>query len=491
MENVKTFEEYLLEGLNTTIEVTNDPVDKLKISLPNDNSDKTFIRREGVIYVMDENGKETKFSEDDPDYEYINKIFKSTRFAKNQDKRNQVERISGKDDEIEDEVEKLYDEDLKDPSTSIIRSNDSIMEFIKKSFKDDEICAYIPIENITDVEREWFNKNVKTVGKGEYLLPIIFSDIRKNHPYKEKGDDVITDKNGKDTIIHIEVKTTGNAIPLITINDDEYPKSLNLSETVQKYQYKCAYSISYYLIGRNFQDSKPSYMVLFDDNSKNNFSGIYIIKCDVPTKSLEKKRLDDDVEDFAIKLYNNVTISDKDKTSHKEKMSLLCKNKKLLCILPLDDFKKCFSDWSTKVSTRSTNTSLSSDDIEQIKKELSDDDNYKGIEKKYNKLYYIYFKYYKKYPNLNKFDIYSLLDIEGKDAGIDNSLGHCKKFIKNDVVSKLKDFKNGETIGEKEVAVGFPHNKGVLKPMCLMYELATGKKILEQHIQTFDEMFND
>ena len=44
---------------------------------------------------------------------------------------------------------------------------------------------------------------------------------------------------------------------------------------------------------------------------------------------------------------------------------------------------------------------------------------------------------------------------------------------------------------EKEVAVGFPHNKGVLKPMCLMYELATGKKILEQHIQTFDEMFND
>ena len=519
MERLKYFDQYVLEGLDTSVEVTNDQEDEVTISLPNDKSETKYVRRNGKIYVIGENGEE-EFSENDPNYEYVKKIFKSTRFAKNQDKRNQVERISGKDDEIEDKVEDLYDKDMKKPDDvkpTIRRftSEDShhILDLIQDNLKNDDIYTYISLDGISEEQRDWFNVNSEKgtrIGKGEYLLPILFTDVRKKHPFKEKGDDAITNDEGTD-IAHIEVKSAGGIIKFINLPDD---KCIG-DDIEKKHIFRCAYSILYYLAARKFDDKTdekvndlPCYMVLFDNtsDSNSNFKGIHIIK---NTDTIENTRnkynqtLAEKAQRLCAELGDKFGIDDDDICYDSESMCLNCDDNKILCQIPRTHFKE-IPGWDKKLNERGYDCKLTEEEQEGIKSELEIDDNYdlictinpKGTgfaklgERLSWKIPYVYFKYVDN-TQLNWIDIAYILKIN-----IDSD--ESKRRYVNKLTSKAKGYKPkfDDLFKNKLIDTESDENidklKKEAKTLMWIYGLATGNQLLpENTIQDKDSFLTN
>lgn len=122
--------------------------------------------------------------------------------------------------------------------------------------------GYVSLENIINpdiktknVIKSIFGLHPDDIGKGEVLLPCIFSDIRmKNREDKEKGDCAVVDMNNN-IQYHIEVKSAGSGFTYFDVSKNE------------KYNY--AYSIAKHIISRyqRNKDDKCQTIFIFFDNS--------------------------------------------------------------------------------------------------------------------------------------------------------------------------------------------------------------------------------
>lgn len=122
--------------------------------------------------------------------------------------------------------------------------------------------GYVSLESIINpdiktknVIKSIFGLHPDDIGKGEVLLPCIFSDIRmKNREDKEKGDCAVVDMNNN-IQYHIEVKSAGSGFTYFDVSKNE------------KYNY--AYSIAKHIISRyqRNKDDKCQTIFIFFDNS--------------------------------------------------------------------------------------------------------------------------------------------------------------------------------------------------------------------------------
>jgi hypothetical protein len=111
-------------------------------------------------------------------------------------------------------------------------------------------------EGLQQSLKKWFKKSIHSIGKGEFLLPIIFSDVKKIHK-GDKGDDVLIRKSSN---INIEVKTAGAGFKV----KREYYGSVKDEE--DRLRLTFLKSLLTYAKGRNLGNL---FLFIFDNKIKN------------------------------------------------------------------------------------------------------------------------------------------------------------------------------------------------------------------------------
>lgn len=152
------------------------------------------------------------------------------------------------------ELEKEYGNIIKP-----IENRKELIGFIKK---DDH--GYVSLKDIIGLDsnpetinsiKSIFGLHPGDIGKGEVLLPCIFSDVRmKNREDSEKGDCAVVDVNNN-IMYHIEVKSAGSGFTYFDMSKDK------------KYNY--AYSIAKHIISRyqrNKNDKCETIFIFFDNS---------------------------------------------------------------------------------------------------------------------------------------------------------------------------------------------------------------------------------
>ena len=217
MENIKTFEEYLKEGFDADVKTT-EKGNTLKIQLPDEDSTRTFrLDKDSQPEEVLDNDKISQIDKSNPLNKFVKGAINGIRNIKEQDRANEIERVSGNYPELIDDVRKAYD-------NGIIRINKpnsdkvySLWDKIKKIGVGtvDKENNYILFKDVTKSQGEWFTKTVRQVGKGEFYLPILFPDVYKNTK-EEIGDNKLkinddnkSKINDKNKYIDLEIKTSG------------------------------------------------------------------------------------------------------------------------------------------------------------------------------------------------------------------------------------------------------------------------------------------
>lgn len=160
-------------------------------------------------------------------------------------------------------------------------------------------CGYVSFEEMglnLDEIRPIFGLHPDDIGKGEVLLPCIFSDVRmKNREEREKGDCAIVD-NDNSTLYHIEVKSAGSGFTYFDVSDEE------------KYNY--AYSITKHIVSRYQRDKndKNETIFIFFDNGlekrigNNNVKGFWWINVGRLTQANKNIQ----IEEISSRLKNHI-----------------------------------------------------------------------------------------------------------------------------------------------------------------------------------------
>ena len=236
MENIKTFEEYLKEGFDADVKTT-EKGNTLKIQLPDEDSTRTFrLDKDSQPEEVLDNDKISPIDKSNPLNKFVKGAINGIRNIKEQDRANEIERVSGNYPELIDDVRRAYD-------NGIIRINkpdsDEVYSLLDK-IKGIEVGTvdkeknYILLDDVTEPQSEWFETTAHQVGKGEFYLPILFPDVYKNTK-EEVGDNKLKNDNNndKDKYIDLEIKTSGAHFKF----DENGKLSKNEIEFVEKNKY--------------------------------------------------------------------------------------------------------------------------------------------------------------------------------------------------------------------------------------------------------------
>lgn len=122
--------------------------------------------------------------------------------------------------------------------------------------------GYVNLENYGDEIKPIFDLHPRDIGKGEVLLPCIYSDVRmKSREKREKGDcAIIDDKNN--IIYHIEVKSAGSGFKMV------FDETKTIPENQDEKHYPYAYSIAKHIVSRyqrDKNDEKETIFIFFDN----------------------------------------------------------------------------------------------------------------------------------------------------------------------------------------------------------------------------------
>lgn len=308
MENIKTFEEYLKEGFYADVKTT-EKGNIFRIQLPDKDSTRTFrLDKDSQPEEVLDNDKISPIDKSNPLNKFVKGAINGIRNIKEQDRANEIERVSGNYPELIDDVRRAYD-------NGIIRINKpdySLWDKIKEIGVGtvDKEKNYISFKDVTESQGEWFTKTVRQVGKGEFYLPILFPDVYKNTK-EEIGDNKL--KIGDDKYIDLEIKTLGADFKF----DKDGKLSKNEIESVEgkkydtcddstKVQFKTLISktLINYLLNRNTNCDEID-LILFDNQNKHNPDGIFVLRLN---KSDENNS--DKVNKLANELKNVIEIDD-------------------------------------------------------------------------------------------------------------------------------------------------------------------------------------
>ena len=306
------------EGFNADINSDdNDSKDEMEIEAPNEGNN--------IIYVVDGDEVTTKKEkivnkDDDKNtidstYSDIEKIediklkkdvinaVNAINDIKERERSNEIFRLTGGDDtNIKKEIIEIFD----NPNSKKIRRKQtsengetieySLFKIIQDS--DDNFWDkkgsyyYLNLSELNDEYdiKDMYSKIIKTVGKGEYLLPLLYHDVYKQQVYGYNkydldtfsiGDNfILRNENGKDEKYHLELKAP-NA-PLTFKSDDlDIIKSENGVEKYNKktendYKKIIASSFIKYAKRQN-KNRKKLYMCIFNEDNNGNPLGILFI----------------------------------------------------------------------------------------------------------------------------------------------------------------------------------------------------------------------
>lgn len=213
MENIKTFEEYLKEGFYADVKTT-EKGNIFRIQLPDEDSTRTFrLDKDSQPEEVLDNDKISPIDKSNPLNKFVKGAINGIRNIKEQDRANEIERVSGNYPELIDDVRRAYDNGIirinKPNSDKVYSLWDKIKEIGVGTV--DKEKNYISFKDVTKSQGEWFTKTVRQVGKGEFYLPILFPDVYKNTK-EEIGDNKLkinNDRYNDDKYIDLEIKTSG------------------------------------------------------------------------------------------------------------------------------------------------------------------------------------------------------------------------------------------------------------------------------------------
>ena len=323
MENIKTFEEYLNEGFDADVKTT-EKGNTLKIQLPDEDSTRTFrLDKDSQPEEVLDNDKISPIDKSNPLNKFVKGAINGIRNIKEQDRANEIERVSGNYPELIDDVRRAYDNGIiriNKPNSDEVYSLLDKIEGIEVGTVDKE-KNYISFKNVTKSQGEWFEKTAHQVGKGEFYLPILFPDVYKNTK-EEVGDNKLknnnnegtdSEKNEKDEYIDLEIKTSGahfkfdkdgklskNGIDFV--NGKKYDTCDDLTKA--KFKTLISKTLINYLLNRNTNYNEID-LILFDNQNKDNPDGIFVLRLNKSDKDNSDK-----VNKLANKLEKVIEIDD-------------------------------------------------------------------------------------------------------------------------------------------------------------------------------------
>lgn len=388
-------------------------ISEFDIQIPgDDNSIRHFRMRDDNLYEIDTENRETPV--DDPTtIKYVRQAFKSINKVKEQSTAETIERVTAN---IDDELDKMLDSYIEKGKFNFYDSDkyQSFLEKIKdiKEFEG----KYIGLNEFEikdkDVISKWFNpKQYKSIGKGEFLLPILFSDVKKTPiTIDAKGDDEIKDSDKK-----IEVKTGGSSFDFYgptsarLKKDPLVKRGENKTRIEENFKNECARRIARYLLTRNIGHL---YLVLFNNEiRKEDITGIYVLNCGetIHFKSLSND--DERLNHLADFLYQKIDIVDKFQYKNEIADSDFIisyegeSDGKIKVFLNSDFFKTVESPEVKKHYKL----------LDKIQKELEQDSDFKECNTLTKKIEYIlYIKY--KDNNLSTSDVQYILNEQGNNS---------------------------------------------------------------------------
>ena len=364
MKNIKTLEEYLKEGFDADVKTT-EKGNTLKIQLPDEDSTRTFrLDKDSQPEEVLDNDKISQIDKSNPLNKFVKGAINGIRNIKEQDRANEIERVSGNYPELIDDVRRAYD-------NGIIRINkpdsDEVYSLLDK-IKGIEVGTvdkeknYISFKNVTKSQGEWFEKTAHQVGKGEFYLPILFPDVYKNTK-EEIGDNKLKNDNNnddKDKYIDLEIKTSGAHFKFeengkLSKNEIDFVKK-NKYDNSTKSQFKTLISktIINYLLNRNTNYNEID-LILFDNQNKLNPKGAFVLR-------LNKKSDKNKVTDLVDKLEKVIEIDDSFGKS--------------------DDFDIRYDNTKNSIIVRLSSSKYNSN--HKFKERLSDEDKNSMIQKFFN-----------------------------------------------------------------------------------------------------------
>ena len=338
MENIKTFEEYLKEGFDADVKTT-EKGNTLKIQLPDEDSTRTFrLDKDSQPEEVLDNDKISQIDKSNPLNKFVKGAINGIRNIKEQDRANEIERVSGNYPELIDDVRRAYDNGIiriNKPDSDEVYSLLNKIKGIEVGMVDKE-KNYISFKNVTKSQGEWFEKTERQVGKGEFYLPILFPDVYKNTK-EEVGDNKLknnnnegtdSEKNKKDEYIDLEIKTSGahfkfeengklSKKEIESVKGKKYDTCDN--STKDQFKTLISKTIINYLLNRNTNYNEID-LILFDNQNKLNPKGAFVLrlnksdennsdKVNKLAKELEKViEIDDSFgksDDFDIRYDNN------------------------------------------------------------------------------------------------------------------------------------------------------------------------------------------
>ena len=350
MENIKTFEEYLKEGFDADVKTT-EKGNIFRIQLPDEDSTRTFrLDKDSQPEEVLNNGKISLIDKSNPLNKFVKGAINGIRNIKEQDRANEIERVSGNYPELIDDVRRAYD-------NGIIRINKpdsyevySLLDKIKGIGVGtvDKEKNYILFKDVTKSQGKWFEKTVHQVGKGEFYLPILFPDVYKNTK-EEIGDNKL--KIDKDTYIDLEIKTSGADFKFgkygklskeeIKVVNNKYDTCDN--STKDQFKTLISKTIINYLLNRKTNCDEID-LIVFDNQNKLNPKGAFVFRLNKNGKN--------NVGMLANELEKVIEIDDS--------------------FSPSDDFDIRYDDTKKSIIVRLSSSKYNSK--HQFKETLSDDD---------------------------------------------------------------------------------------------------------------------
>ena len=296
MENIKTLEEYLKEGFDADVKTT-EKGNIFRIQLPDEDSTRTFrLDKDSQPEEVLNNDKIAPIDKSNPLNKFVKGAINGIRNIKEQDRANEIERVSGNYPELIDDVRRAYDNGIirvNKPNSNKVYSLLNKIKGIEVGMVDKE-KNYISFKNVTKSQGEWFEKTAHQVGKGEFYLPILFPDVYKNTK-EEVGDNKLknnnnegtdSEKNEKDEYIDLEIKTSGahfkfeengklSKKEIGSVKGEKYDTCDN--STKDQFKTLISKTIINYLLNRNTNYNEID-LILFDNQNKLNPKGAFVLR---------------------------------------------------------------------------------------------------------------------------------------------------------------------------------------------------------------------
>lgn len=284
--NILNFEKWsdvVKEGFKADINTEKSENDEIEIEAPSESNNNTYIvDKDGKIKKMitSENGevKEEVLDDEKLESDIIDAV----------DAINDI-----KDRVLADELRRLTGGDKTESTKeikNILRSNKSerpslfLYDKLENILGNEHIGEYIYLD-ISDKEGKYeFDKKIiyetkpkKSVGKGEYLLPLLFDDVYKQkiHGEDAKGDNFII--HGENTY-YLELKAPGSSLSVKDFIKEYIKKNLKKDGVNVDDVYKNAITMTFLNYIKNQQSKWDNlYMCIFCENSDGSPKGMLSI----------------------------------------------------------------------------------------------------------------------------------------------------------------------------------------------------------------------